>query len=845
MLEFFRNIQIDTTSFWLGFLAGALFFWVLSRLRAYLPATMRFLRQRLQEARESATASVEFRLRNDTIRQAQKQHLASSLFSLDEVAIEPRLIPPPVWVAQEGEILPSDAVSLTVPYVPDWPELAATYHGPTLSLPQALQGGANLLLVGHPGSGKTFALAYLANAIARRDGRFGELADYVPIYLHFADIPPVSETQGALEVIVAALSKNVSRLTQSRLPALVNTTFDGQRAFLILDGLDELNPEQAQRAFQTVKALLEKYPATRLVVACSHENYHGFPTLGLQPLAIAAWSAQERAAFIKNWGQLWSRYIDAPAEGAPAVNPYFVYTWLLTYNTPATPLEITLKTWAAFAGDMLAPDYLSCLEAYLRRMVVDVPQARLALERLSLQMVCAMSLTLRQQEARDCLAQFDSVLSSQGAENPVEGVPEPNTPESGPAESVSAAPKPSVKVGQVLPSLVSNGLIIEHPDSRLSLVHPVLFGYLAGSALANSGGVSALREQPGWSGKYLALCFLSRMGDITPVVQDMLRRDNFLHRQALLIARWLGIAAKNAPWRAPLLRLLAGVLQKESNSLSLGARIVTAIALSGDSGIGMLFRQMLKSDQANLRQLAALGCGLLQDAKAVNDLVELTQDRAPAAVRAACLALVAIGTKEALEAVAAALLHGNEVLRRAAAEALANHPEEGHPALKEGSEMEDLMVRRAVVFGLLRVNQPWAVEILERLQLEDKEWIVRNAAIQAVEEIKAPSPYIPKVIRLPEDMPWLINFAAKLGMGVAPGQPARDLIHQAALKGDEEQRLQALDYLRLTGGADSIHHLYQIYFGTSGEFHEAAFNALWNLDAAGIELPSPQQFGLA
>jgi hypothetical protein len=95
------------------------------------------------------------------------------------------------------------------------------------------------------------------------------------------------------------------------------------------------------------------------------------------------------------------------------------------------------------------------------------------------------------------------------------------------------------------------------------------------------------------------------------------------------------------------------------------------------------------------------------------------------------------------DSVATELLQGTEELRRAAAEALANNPEEGHPALADGSSMPDLLVRRAVVYGLVRVRQPWALQLLEKMQVEDEQWVVRSAATQALEEIHKPDPRLP------------------------------------------------------------------------------------------------------
>ena len=101
--------------------------------------------------------------------------------------------------------------------------------------------------------------------------------------------------------------------------------------------------------------------------------------------------------------------------------------------------------------------------------------------------------------------------------------------------------------------------------------------------------------------------------------------------------------------------------------------------------------------------------------------------------QAACLALVNIGTKPALETAASIFLHGEEALRRVISEAFAHHIVDGHPILKEASSMEDLLLRRTSIHGLRLVNEPWAIRILDEMQIEDGQWVVRNAAAQAMD----------------------------------------------------------------------------------------------------------------
>jgi HEAT repeat protein len=149
-----------------------------------------------------------------------------------------------------------------------------------------------------------------------------------------------------------------------------------------------------------------------------------------------------------------------------------------------------------------------------------------------------------------------------------------------------------------------------------------------------------------------------------------------------------------------------------------------------------------------------------------------------------------------------------------------------------------------VIFGLIQVKQPWAVDLLEKSAVEDGQWVVRNASSQALEGMDSPNPYLP--MRLPQDSdnPILIEFAGEQGVGLSPGKPATSLIVQMLRTGTEQQKLAVLQLLRQRMDARMIPDIYTILYGTSGDLRESAFYTLWLMSAAGIELPSPTQFGL-
>jgi HEAT repeat protein len=871
MLRFLSNLQLERFSFWWGFLAGGLFWWLLTRLRPWLPEVWESLRAHLNSARQGITVNPEERYRRDVLRLAQRSHLAAVFFSLDEILILPRLLAPPPPIEPGVEQHESLIFNTVLPYLPDCPELGSAYHAPQLSLAQALQGGANLALVGKPGLGKSVALAHLASTLARQEESTGALAGMTPYLVHAADILPIPPTQAALESLIEAISSHVSALTLPRLPHFIRSTFTNGSALLLLDGLDELPPEQVDQVVDLLGDLLETYPMTRIVAAASPEYLGGLTRLGFMVVPLAAWNDQDKLNFINKWSALWSSFV-AREKDRQRVDVLLLNNWLAGAEPSFTPLELTLHIWAAYAGDVLGSSTSQAIEAYLLRMSAPIQKARPVLEKLAAQIALTANPVLTYKEAEKW------VPSDSAQESPFEEIPfsidelvadlteEANPADDGeldeipleePAETPEAVVsttgngKPKAAAKEISPSqrllgdLVSAGLLVNRRNARLNFVHPVIAGYLAGTALASSGGLDLLSRQPAWSGKSLALRYLSSWNDISGAVQEMLDHDTDpLYRSLIMAAEWLRDAPAKTAWRPLVLRQLSNLVQQEALPMSTRIRGMAAMALSADPGVPVLLRQYLEHPLDSVRELGALGCGLMLDAKAVKSLASLLNDPVMEVRLAAILALSRIGTKSAMEAIAATLLGGNEDMRRAAAESLAMQPEEGYPALDEGSQMADLLVRRAVVYGLARIDEPWARERLHKLQVEDEQWVVRSAATQTLEELSRPDPRIPHPHPALAQTPWLIAFAGTLGVGIAPGKPALDLVVQAAKTGTDEQRLAALRYLGLHGEENALSPIYQLYFGDNPDEAEAAYQALWALSVSGMPLPAPHQFGL-
>src|SRR5688500_19696011 len=147
-------MQLQPFSFIVGFIVGILFTWLLGRARPLLQQIRAGWSQQREAAQVRRTSGLEDNHRRITLRRAQGMHLASSLFSLDEILQEPRLIAPPARVEPGVVGIQEDIISQTLPYMPAWPELAAIYRAPTLGVTEAITGGANIVIVGAAGMGK-------------------------------------------------------------------------------------------------------------------------------------------------------------------------------------------------------------------------------------------------------------------------------------------------------------------------------------------------------------------------------------------------------------------------------------------------------------------------------------------------------------------------------------------------------------------------------------------------------------------------------------------------------------------------------------------------------------------
>jgi len=797
MIYDFFGLRFDLPEFFVGLAVGLIGAWFLRLAIPRVKLDTRWVKELLLKARQALSAGAEEPYRLELLQRAETLHLASPIFSLREILVEPRILamPPPTDPLQTEPIL--DHTLAVLPTLPDDNPLSAIYPSPSLSPDDILAESGNLLITGEPGSGKTTALACLALRSLQPHIEQVKTRSRLPVFVHAAEIIYTSaKSRDPLQRLIGAAGRSASGRLEGLLPRYLRLVFQQRRALLLLDGLDELSTAEFQILVAWLRNVQRAYPGNRTIAAGPATGYDGLLRLGFAPHPLAPWSHADRIAFLDRWGRSWQELVapTLPRDRFGKIDPSLLSGWLKGALEGDTPLEATLRLWAAYSGDVRGARVTDSLEAYIARLISPDERPR------------ALAVAWAWMRAQQ-----------------------------------SAIPERALERRLGVADLVAAGILVRRPGGRVGFANPSIGAYLGGHRLAEDEAARA-RPWESWPPSRLALKYFAALGDASSVAKRLLDTPkDALSLGTFVCASWLRIAEEAAPWREQVLAVLGRLLINESLPSGKRLRAVHAFVSARETSAAILFRKLLASPLHVDRILGSLGLGGLRIEDAVPALLERVAQDEDLHVRfAACQALSAIGSESALLGLGRALLEGGEMVQIAAAEALAGNAEEGYAMLRDAVQVSDLRARRAAVFGLAKVAEPWAIELLDKIQLDDPQWVVKNAAADAAERRRARPWKIVAHVTEVSDLPWLLAFAARDGVGVAPGQGALETLRRALGKGTAEEQVAAIETVAWVGAQDLLLELHQFLGSAERHLRDAAFEALWRLAAEGVSLPAAE-----
>jgi HEAT repeat protein len=627
-----------------------------------------------------------------------------------------------------------------------------------------------------------------------------KITGLLPILVHLSDLEfdvaayGKGETLDPTEPLIRAVQREVSAVTAQVVGSVLYPALVNGRALILLDGYDEMAPAARQTYFFWLRQLLSTYGQNLIVIAGPVEGYEALANLGFTPTYLRAWRKEDYDLLAKRWGKTWttSQNADLPDEN--------VMRQISVDNQGRSILDVTLKIWTGLAGDAHLTGRPGWYEALVSRQLPG-EGVRDVLPPLAVKLL----------EAGQPL---ERALLQETLETVLAGTGDQKTPK---AEEVFAA-------------LIKDGLLVGYGNSRYSFAHPYVTGYLASEALVKAGPQQATEValEPAWQD---ALAFAAAQINMTPAFYRKLSASLDLLYSALFdLVHWLPDAPLDAPWRGDLFKRLAAAFMAPEQYPTVRARAMAAAIASRDRKSALfILRQALRITDPYIRRLACIGMGALGDPDAIQDLSAMTEDKNREVQLAAGLALGAIGNDAALDMMAQGLLGGATELRRAIAETLAAIPGEGHQFLREGIRDADIEVRRASVYGLSRIKEPWALAALYRAMLEDEQWYVRTAAEDAFMAARSPDREGPRTHPEADALAWLVNWAAERGEGVPAGPNARQVLVRMLQEGQPAYQTMAAQTLARLGHVAAIKPLYGALRDRSPDVRGAAYEALADL----------------
>jgi HEAT repeat protein len=812
----FGNWQLDWASFWIGLLLTATIGFLLFRWRKQITSFRDTMQESYRTAVEAMTSTAAQGYRADLLRWAQSSTIISHLFTLDEILQSPRfLISFSLLEPNQPEEYDSPEL---FPNTTDWPQLTEAYGAHSLPLDQLLKWKTHTVLVGLPGSGRSTALAALAVEWLRRSTTTSPDLPRSMFYACAHDLALPAPAKDLLAPLHAAVQHFASTLAASQIPGYVTGSLRSEGAVLLLDAVDEL-PFPAQAAIRDwLRLVMKQYPRLRVIATITCEEQMRWLPMGFAAICPAPWTNVERHSYLERFGSRWSELVLSDRKASDTPDPELLIGWIARQTFALTPLDLTLRAWAAFSADLQGNTPTSDRQSYIARFMPAIAEEGMA-------QVCHQ--LIAENSSAPSRRQVESALAS--------------------AWPRSEHPLPPVE--DFFDGLITDGVLRRRVGNRISFGHQLIAAHLAGKSLIQEENISGFLSPSLSPLANLAACSLAALGDAATLVSARLapimakeEADSGALKtppvveeglKVLGMGRWLRDAPPTASWRVEIFRRLMKILRTPSQPYPLRARALCAFLASGDASTIQLFRQLLSAPDSDIiaRVFSALGLGVMADPASVPTLIQLMDSDVRELRWAGALALGRIASPAAMEALGHTLLTGEDDLRRAVGEALAIDFGEGHAMLREAIQDAEVLVRRAAVFGLARTHQPWALETLEKVQVEDAQWAVKSAAGQAVERMHGEA--IPPLLNLPapSELPWLVAFAARQKTGLAPGAPALAMLQRVVKEGEPSERAAAVQMLGAFGDRKYLPDLCAGLADGEALVRDIAFEAIWDLQS--------------
>ncbi len=732
--------------------------------------------------------------RNLVLQKAQSEHLLNALCSLDDILIEPALIGSPYPIPADISIEQLPFSIQLFPYTPDVPQISARLPYPKVSPYSLISRVKKMAIVAPTGSGKSVTLASLASRLAKQEISIGKDSQSLPLYFHATDIVLDNSSNAPEDILIRALGNTYPSISEKFLISMVMTALQQSYAILLLDGLDELATDNYAQIAIWLLGLCKAYPHLQVVVTLSPSNISYLPDGGFNLMGLSAWKEEHYQEWLGKWKVIWSRnrlqHPELIKNGKP-IDTGHIERWM---SRPVfqTPLEWTLQVWGNFSNDLSGNSLPELLLSYLHRVTSGCSDiGKWATVCHSMMTTGKLSIT-----SGELASTFQGTQKLKGKSQ--------NTSEKNDTEG--ASPLLPQNSSEYVDQLLANGFIRPGRKSEFRFSHPLSLAFLASFQMNNSQ--SDLNIFPQWETQSIATGIsairLQTQEWFDAVIKDT-RSFNYIQSS---ISKLINLPSNSSDWKNRYFQYLSSSLANHDIPFGLRCRIIPAFWYADENISLKFFQYLLKSPYEDMQRLALIGLIPYTNSSSVLQLVQSCLKDSSQNVRQTAIFILSTSCQQqALELLMDLLIGGNETDRFTAAEAFTNHSTAGINVLKEALQVEDLLIRRSAVFGLSHIHEEWSKNLLEEIAVQDSEWMVKNAATQALEYHNNPQLFIPRRPIPPSEAAWLIEFASQQGRGIPSGSYPLDLLIQASHSQNLHNAIHALQYLMVKDDPNIIQRL--------------------------------------
>jgi HEAT repeat protein/energy-coupling factor transporter ATP-binding protein EcfA2 len=802
-------MRFDFGSFIIGAVVAFVVSFVLYKRRDVLSGVWQKIRAKAQDFRNRLTASVEQRYTDALLAYCDQLVITGGQADFDTVYVAQHFDPPPA-----RPTLNPDAVTAPA----------------RASISVGLRSTARLAVLGQSGAGRTTLLAHLTRICLQKEARVRlGIAEKTPILLHLAEVDwQKASDADPLNTLLTGATAHVSSLIAVNVTSLLKNKVRAATALWLIDGLDEITPQQRERALGWLRAILEAYPRVQIVVTTGLYGYGTLQNLGFGALRLAGWDTDEVNAFTAKWINL--------IGGGRQDRKVLTESIQQMSDVTANPLELTLALIDWRTRTRFPTSRIEVYTRWLERAVrpEGVPSDLLTPEQLSAALG-KVAWVLHLEERLDI--GLDEI---QKAITEVRPTPTP-TPTGAKEPKVAASP---AAIARAIAD--DSGLFIPFGADAYAFAHRRLAAYLA--AYYTQHADAPLDEHWGKAAWEEVFDFCAALTDPAPLVIRALNSpDDFSRSRLREAARWTGYAAPEAAWRSRTMGELARTLLQPDQFTPVRESALRGLLETHDKGLAFLLKRGLAQTDLQIRALCLQGLGELGREADLPLFNSAAKDRHPDIREAALQAIGKMarrGSASASEVLIRLLLELDEDGQRRVAELLARCGEDGHQILREAATEDEIKVRRAATFGLAATGEAWARELLQKMEREESQWYVRTAAVDALHVMEAqaaPAGQQPTLDLSPvliDQQPWLVEWAAQQGLGIGVGRQAMKALMRALDQGQPNVRQAALQTLRYTGDLELHDKLRDLLTDPDKSVRDAAYLTLEAISQrTGVILP--------